>query len=62
MQVLRAGQSGFTRPELVNEARAVFGFNRTGAALQQVINSAVDALLAKGLIGEGSLGIALRES
>jgi very-short-patch-repair endonuclease len=61
LQVLRAGKSGFTRPELVNEARAVFGFNRTGAALQQVINDAVDALLAKGLIGEGSLGIALRE-
>ncbi len=61
VQVLRAGQSGFTRPELVNEARAVFGFNRTGAALQQVINDAVDALLAKGSIGEGSLGIALRE-
>ncbi len=62
LQVLRAGQSGFTRSELVNEARAVFGFNRTGAALQQVINEAVDALLAKGSIGEGSLGIALRES
>ena len=62
LQVLRAGQSGFTRPELVNEARAVFGFNRTGAALQQVINDAVEALLARGLIGEGSLGIALRES
>lgn len=61
LQVLRAGQSGFTRPELVNEARAVFGFNRTGSALQQVINEAVDALLAKGSIGEGSLGIALRE-
>ena len=60
--VLRAGQSGFTRPELVNEARAVFGFSRTGAALQQVINDAIDVLLAKGLIGEGSLGIALRES
>lgn len=61
MQVLRAGQSGFTRPELVNEARAVFGFSRTGAALQQVINEAVDTLLTKSLIGEGSLGIALRE-
>ena len=61
LQVLRAGQSGFTRPELVNEARAVFGFNRTGASLQQIINDAVDALLIKGSIGEGSLGIALRE-
>jgi superfamily I DNA and/or RNA helicase/very-short-patch-repair endonuclease len=59
LQVLRAGQ-GFTRRELVNEVRAVFGFNRTGPSLQQVIDSAIEALLAKGTIGEGSLGIALR--
>ncbi len=59
LQVLRTGQS-FTRQELVNEARAVFGFSRTGPALQQVIDFAIEKLLAKGLIGEGSLGIALR--
>lgn len=59
LQVLRSGQ-GFTRQELVNESRAVFGFSRTGPALQQVIDSAIENLLAKGLIGEGSLGIALR--
>lgn len=61
LQVLRAGQ-GFTRQELVNEARAVFGFNRTGTGLQQAIESAIDSLLSKDLIGEGSLGIALRHS
>lgn len=59
LQVLRAGQ-GFTRQELVNEARAVFGFSRTGQALQQVLNAAIENLLASGLIGEGSLGISLR--
>lgn len=59
LQVLRAGQ-GFTRQELVNEARGVFGFSRTGPALQQTIDSAIESLLLKGLIGEGSLGIALR--
>ena len=59
LQVLRAGQ-GFTRQELVNEARGVFGFSRTGPALQQVIDSAIEKLLAKGLIGEGSLGIAIK--
>lgn len=58
-QVLRAGQ-GFTRQELVNEVRGVFGFSRTGAALQQVIDSAVENLLSKGLVGEGSLGIAIK--
>jgi very-short-patch-repair endonuclease len=59
LTVLRSGQ-GFTRQELVNQTRAVFGFSRTGQALQQVIDSAIESLLAKGLIGEGSLGIALR--
>jgi len=59
LQVLRTGQ-GFTRQELVNEARAVFGFSRTGPALQQVIDSAIEHLLVKGLVGEGSLGIAIR--
>ena len=61
LQVLRAG-GGFTRQELINEARAVFGFSRTGPALQQAIDRAIDSLLAKDLIGEGSLGIALRRS
>lgn len=59
--VLRAG-SGFTRQELVNEARAVFGFTRTGTSLQQAIDSALENLLAKGIIGEGSLGIAVRKN
>jgi hypothetical protein len=47
---------------LVNEARAVFGFSRTGAAPQQAINAVIDNLLARDLIGEGSLSIALRHS
>lgn len=61
LAVLQAASGGFTRPELVREVRAVFGFSRTGDALQQVINEALDRLLAKGKIGEGSLGIALRK-
>ena len=59
LRVLGAGH-GLSRQELVNEVRAVFGFARTGASLQQAIDAAVDQLLAKGKIGEGSLGIALR--
>jgi hypothetical protein len=42
-----------SRPEL-------FGFSRTGAVLEEAIAGAIDALLAKGLIGEGSGGIAMR--
>lgn len=60
MQVLRGGQS-FTRQKLVNEVRAVFGFTRTGAALQQVIDTTIERLLADGLIGEGGMGIGLRK-
>lgn len=61
LEVLRAG-NGFTRQELINEARALFGFSRTGTALQQAIDSAINRLLAKDLVGEGSLGIALRHA
>jgi glycyl-tRNA synthetase (class II) len=60
MQVLRAAGFGFSRQELVNEVRGVFGFSRTGVALQQVIDSAIEELRRMGAVGEGSLGIALR--
>jgi hypothetical protein len=42
--------AGFTRQKLFNEARTVFGFSRTGPALQQVIYSAIEKLLAKGYV------------
>lgn len=61
LAVLGAASGGFMRQELVNEVRAVFGFNRTGAALQQTIDNAIENLLAKSTIGEGSLGISLRK-
>lgn len=60
LQVLKTGH-GFNRPELVNEVRSVFGFARTGPTLQQAIDVSIEYLLAKGDIGEGSLGIALRK-
>ncbi len=59
LQILRSGHS-FNRQQLVNEVRGVFGFARTGQRLQQSLTSALDALLVKGKIGEGGLGIALR--
>jgi len=50
----------FSRHELVKEVRAVFGFSRTGAILDEAINREVDFLLQAGKVGEGSAGIRLR--
>jgi very-short-patch-repair endonuclease len=57
--VLETGR-GFARPALVNEVRSVLGFARTGAALDDAIGSVLDAMLAEGLLGEGSTGVRLR--
>ncbi|MEN3335942.1 MAG: hypothetical protein V7641_5307 [Blastocatellia bacterium] len=61
LMILRVARSGLTRQNLINEVRALFGFNRTGAALKQVIDAAIEALLTRGIIGEGSAGISLRK-
>jgi very-short-patch-repair endonuclease len=50
----------FSRPELVKEVRAVFGFSRTGAILDEAINREVNFMLRAGKVGEGSTGIGLR--
>jgi len=55
-----AGGHGFSRPHLTNEVRSMFGFNRTGAALEEAIGAAIDRLLVAGTLGEGSTGICLR--
>ncbi|MGH9941679.1 MAG: DUF3320 domain-containing protein [Pyrinomonadaceae bacterium] len=60
LSVLRAGR-GFARSQLVNEARAVLGFNRTGPSIEAAVGAAIDALLQEGRAGEGSLGVSLRE-
>jgi hypothetical protein len=57
--VLEGGRS-FARPALVNEVRAVLGFGRTGAALDQAIGAVLDGMLADGALGEASTGIRLR--
>jgi very-short-patch-repair endonuclease len=56
LAVLEQGHA-FARPQLVNEVRSVFGFSRTGAVLDEAINSAISALLARGELGEGSTGV-----
>ena len=57
--VLQGGR-GFARPALVTEVRSVLGFARTGAALDEAIGLVLDAMLAEGVLGEGSTGVRLR--
>lgn len=51
---------GFPRSELVTEIRAVLGYARTGAALDEAIRQTIDSLLQRNVVGEGSTGIKLR--
>ena len=51
----------FTKPNLINEVRAMFGFSRTGGSLQKIIEQAVSSLLDECIIGEGSTGVGLRK-
>jgi len=59
VMVLERG-GGFLRPALVTEVRSVLGFARTGASLDEAIGSVLDAMLADGVLGEGSTGVRLR--
>jgi very-short-patch-repair endonuclease len=59
LMVLESG-GGFARPALMTEVRSVLGFARTGAALDEAIGSVLDAMLAEGVLGEGSTGIRRR--
>lgn len=59
-RVLRA-TGGLPRKELTAQVRALFGFSRTGAKLEEAIGAVIDALLAEGAAGEGSTGVRLRE-
>ena len=60
LAVLRAGD-GLDRRALTAAVRGLLGFSRTGAQLEAAIGAAVDALLAEGVVGEGSTGFRLRE-
>jgi len=60
VEAVLARGHGFTRPQLVNEVRAVFGYGRTGAALDEAIGGVVERMLAEGRLGEGGAGIRLR--
>lgn len=60
LAVLNTGHS-FQRTQLAAEVRAVLGFNRTGAQLEEAIMSAINALVQAGTLGEGSAGLKLRQ-
>jgi very-short-patch-repair endonuclease len=57
--VLRGGRA-FARPALANEVRSVLGFGRTSETLDEAIGSVLDAMVADGVVGEGSTGVRLR--
>lgn len=61
LMVLRK-EKEFTRKELINEVRAVFGFKQTGASLRKKIDSGIKDLFKLEKIGEGGIGVALRKS
>jgi len=63
-QVIRTvlgGGHGFARPQLIGEVREALGFARTGRLLEDAIGRVVDQMLHAGALGEGSMGIRLRE-
>jgi hypothetical protein len=59
LAVLEDGRA-FARPALVNEVRSLLGFSRTGPALDEAIGTVVTAMLAEGVLGEGSTGVRRR--
>ncbi len=59
LAILESGH-GFSRTQLTTEVRSMFGFSRTGPALDELIGRAIDVLLSQGQIGESSSGIRLR--
>jgi very-short-patch-repair endonuclease len=59
LMVLSTGH-GFSRGQLTTEVRSIFGFSRTGAALDEAIGGAIGGLLSQGKIGEASTGIQIR--
>ena len=56
-----AGERTVRRDALLAEARRRLGFERTGSTLSAALDAAVNRLLARGAIGEGSGGYRLRQ-
>lgn len=60
VRVVLQGGRIVRRDALLTEARRRLGFERTGSTLAEALAGAVDRLLARGVIGEGSEGYRLR--
>ncbi|GLC25155.1 DUF3320 domain-containing protein [Roseisolibacter agri] len=60
IRAVLSGGHAFSRAQLTTEVRALLGYARTGAALDEAIGGALDGLLATGVVGEGSAGVRLR--
>ena len=61
IQLVLGNGHGFARSQLMTEVRAVLGFGRTGPALEEAIASAIDRLMAQGVLGESSTGLRMRK-
>lgn len=62
IKLVLAGGQAFPRQALITETRAVMGYSRTGALLEQAIGNVVDGLVAAGVLGEASRGLMLRQT
>jgi very-short-patch-repair endonuclease/DNA polymerase III delta prime subunit len=58
LMILR-NRDSVDRRDLINTVRALLGFGRTGTNLESSINAAIEDLLNRRVIGEGSLGLKL---
>ena len=55
-----AGGHRLSRAVLTAEVRAVLGYSRTGAIIEDAVSDAISRLLSSGRLGEGSTGLAVR--
>ncbi len=59
MRAVLSGGRSVRRDALMAEARALLGFERTGATLSAALDAAIDRLVASAAIGEASDGYRL---
>jgi very-short-patch-repair endonuclease len=60
IKLILSGGRAVERDALITETRALMGYSRTGAILEEVIAMVIDALVLQGTLGEASGGLTLR--
>jgi hypothetical protein len=60
IKIILDGGQALPRADLIGEVRAVMGYDRTGAILEQAIGSVVDGLVLGRQLGEASTGLVWR--